>query len=50
MKLLFSSLNWPVMMFLVIVVSMMAVADMNWPSHMGDRGTTIELALKAAGI
>ena len=50
MKLLFSTLNWPVLAFLVIVVTMMAVADMNWPSHMGDRGTTIELALKAAGL
>ena len=48
MKLLFS--NWPVLAFLVIVVTMMAVADMNWPGHMGDRGTTIELALKAAGL
>ena len=45
MKLLFSSLNWPVMAFLVIVVSMMAVADMNWPSHMGDRGTMIDMVL-----
>ena len=33
MKLLFT--NWPVMMFLVIVVTLMAVADMNWPAHMG---------------
>ena len=50
MKLLFSTLNWPVLAFLVIVVSMMAVADMNWPSHMGDRGSTVEMALKAAGL
>ena len=48
MRLLFG--NYPVLLFLVIVVSLMAVADMNWPSHMGDRGTTIELALKAAGL
>ena len=48
MRLLFS--NLPILAFLIIVVSLMAVADMNWPSHMGDRGTTIELALKAAGL
>ena len=27
--------NWPVLMFLGIVVTLMAVADMNWPAHMG---------------
>ena len=50
MKLLFSTLNWPVLAFLVIVVSLMAVADMSWPTHMGDRGSTVEMALKAAGL
>ena len=29
--------------FLIIVVTMMAVADMNWPSHMGDRGGLMAL-------
>jgi len=48
MKLLFS--NWPMVVFLVIVVSLMAVADMNWPTHMGDRGSTVEMALRAAGF
>ena len=48
MRLLFS--NYPVLAFVVIIVSLMAVADMNWPTHMGDRGTTIEMALKAAGL
>jgi len=43
MKLLFS--NWPVMAFLVIVVTMMAVADMNWPTHMGDRGGLMSLVV-----
>jgi len=33
MKLLFT--NWPVLVFLGIVVTLMAVADMNWPAHMG---------------
>ena len=33
MKLLFS--NLPVLAFLIIVVTLMAVADMNWPAHMG---------------
>ena len=46
MKLLFS--NWPVLAFLVIVVTIMAVADMNWPSHMGDRGGL--MALVTAGL
>ncbi len=27
--------NWPVLMFLGIVVTLMAVADANWPAHMG---------------
>ena len=48
MKLLFS--NWPIVVFLVIVVSLMAVADMNWPTHMGDRGSTVEMTLRAAGF
>ena len=48
MRLLFT--NNPVLAFVVIIVSLMAVADMNWPTHMGDRGTTIEMALKAAGL
>lgn len=34
--------NWPVMAFLVIVVTLMAVADMNWPSHMGGSGHLLE--------
>jgi len=33
MRLLFS--NLPVLAFLIIVVTLMAVADMNWPAHMG---------------
>ena len=33
MKLLFT--NWPVLIFLGIVVTLMAVADMSWPAHMG---------------
>ena len=33
MKLLFS--NLPILAFLAIVVTLMAVADMNWPAHMG---------------
>ena len=27
--------HWPLVAFMVIVVTMMAVADMNWPAHMG---------------
>ena len=46
MRLLFS--NWPVMAFLVIVVSMMAVADMNWPGHMGERNAMIDRAVTVA--
>lgn len=48
MKLLFS--NWPVLVFLGVVVSLMAVADMNWPSHMGERDALINAALVAAGL
>jgi len=48
MKLLFS--NWPVLVFLGVVVSLMAVADMNWPSHMGERDALISAALVAAGL
>jgi len=33
MKLLLT--NLPVLAFLIIVVTLMAVADMNWPAHMG---------------
>jgi len=33
MKLLMT--NLPVLAFLIIVVTLMAVADMNWPAHMG---------------
>tara|TARA_R100000808_G_C2112057_1_gene125857 strand:- start:706 stop:852 length:147 start_codon:yes stop_codon:yes gene_type:complete len=46
MRLLFS--NWPVMVFLVIVVSMMAVADMNWPTHMGEQNAMIDRAISVA--
>lgn len=48
MKLLFS--NWPVLVFLGVVVSLMAVADMNWPGHMGERDALINAALVAAGL
>ena len=27
--------HWPVMAFVAIVVTLMCVADMNWPAHMG---------------
>ena len=36
-------LNWPTLAFLAIVGTMMAVADMNWPTHMGDRGALLEV-------
>ena len=42
--------NWPVLMFLGIVVTLMAVADMNWPAHMGERDAVIGAALVAAGL
>ena len=48
MKLLFS--NLPVLAFLIIVVTLMAVADMNWPGHMGERDALINAALVAAGL
>ena len=48
MKLLFS--NLPILAFLAIVVTLMAVADMNWPSHMGERDAVINAALVAAGL
>ena len=34
--------HWPVIAFLVIVVVLMAVADMNWPSHMGPQNVLID--------
>ena len=43
MRLLFS--NLPILAFLIIVVSLMAVADMNWPAHMGERNTLIDSVL-----
>ena len=42
--------NWPVMAFVAIVVTLMAVADMNWPAHMGERDAVINAALLAAGL
>ena len=42
--------NWPVMAFLAIVVTLMAVADMNWPAHMGEQNGLINVARLAAGL
>jgi len=42
--------HWPVMAFVAIVVTLMCVADMNWPAHMGERGSMIDAAMLAAGL
>lgn len=42
--------HWPVMAFVVIVVTLMCVADMNWPTHMGERGSMVQAVMLAAGL
>jgi hypothetical protein len=41
-------LNWPVLAFLAILGAGMAVADMNWPTHMGERNAMIDRAVLVA--
>ena len=43
MKLLFA--NLPILAFLAIVVTLMAVADMNWPAHMGGQPGVLSLLI-----
>ena len=38
-------LHWPLMAMVFIVVTLMCVADMNWPGHMGDRGGLMSLVV-----
>ena len=42
--------NWPVMAFVAIIVTLMGVADMHWPAHMGERNGLINVARLAAGL
>ena len=35
--------HWPLVVFMAIVVTMMAVADMNWPGHMGGGSVILDL-------
>ena len=37
--------HWPLMAMVFIVITLMCVADMNWPAHMGDRGAMIDMVL-----
>ena len=37
--------HWPLMAMVFIVITLMCVADMNWPAHMGDRGGMIDMVL-----
>ncbi len=37
--------HWPLMAFVFIVVTLMCVADMNWPNHMGERNAVIDAVM-----
>ena len=34
--------KWAILIFVVLWATVIAVADMNWPTHMGDRGALLE--------
>ena len=35
--------KWVYLLFAVLWITVIAVADMNWPTHMGDRGVLLEV-------
>ena len=35
--------KWMYLLFGVLWIVVIAVADMNWPTHMGDRGALLEV-------
>ena len=35
--------KWVYLLFAVLWITVIAVADMNWPTHMGDRGALLEV-------
>ena len=35
--------KWVYLLFVVLWTVVIAVADMNWPGHMGDRGALLEV-------
>ena len=35
--------KWAILLFVVLWTTVIAVADMNWPTHMGDRGVLLEV-------
>ena len=35
--------KWVYLLFVVLWTVVIAVADMNWPTHMGDRGALLEV-------
>ena len=35
--------KWVYLLFGVLWIIVIAVADMNWPTHMGDRGALLEV-------
>jgi len=37
--------KWAILMFVVLWGIVVAVADMNWPSHMGERNVLVNLVL-----
>ena len=37
------SSKWVYLLFGVLWIVVIAVADMNWPTHMGDRGALLEV-------
>ena len=37
------SSKWVYLLFAVLWITVIAVADMNWPTHMGDRGVLLEV-------
>jgi len=37
------SSKWVYLLFGVLWIIVIAVADMNWPTHMGDRGALLEV-------
>ena len=34
--------KWAILLFVVIWAAVIAVADMNWPSHMGEQGALMD--------
>ena len=35
--------KWVYLLFAVLWITVIAVADMHWPTHMGDRGVLLDL-------